>query len=325
VKLWGTRGSLPTPIEPSILQQNIHQLFLEFLKTARKKVPNPNDVEQFLRQQPRQRFGGYGGHTPCSEVKSNQTQLIIDGGSGIRSLGAEMMKGPCGHGNGTVHLFFTHFHWDHVMGLPFFAPIFIPGNQIHLYAVQPELPEIIQKVFSKPNFPVPLTQLGAQIHYHHLEPRKPFPLGDFVLTPYQLDHPDPCWGYRIVWGHKAYAHCVDTEGKRITPTELGPDLPLYQGIDTLVFDAQYTLIESIEKIDWGHASAHVGIDLAMREGIRRVIFIHFDPAASDQSIAAAEAQARRYYTNQIHRAQAALPHLHPTQWEFGYDGMVIEI
>jgi len=77
-----------------------------------------------------------------------------------------LMKTSCGQGKGEVHLFFTHFHWDHLIGLPFFTPIFIPGNQIHVYSVQPELQDVFKVLFKKPYFPVPLEALGSKIHYH---------------------------------------------------------------------------------------------------------------------------------------------------------------
>jgi phosphoribosyl 1,2-cyclic phosphodiesterase len=255
------------------------------------------------------------------EVITKNQQLIIDGGSGIRLLGYELMGGPCGKGEGEVHIFFTHFHWDHLIGLPFFTPIFIPGNKIHVYAVQPDLKEVFQTLFKKPYFPVPLDRLGSKIEYHSLEPRKPFVLGGIGITPYLLDHPDPCWGYKIEKDGLVYSHCVDTECTRATREELGPDLPLYQGVDTMTFDAQYTLMETIEKVNWGHAAASLGLDIAMREGIRRVIFMHHDPASSEEKIATAENQARRYYKGQIKRG----PDLHKVEWQFAYEGMVLDI
>jgi phosphoribosyl 1,2-cyclic phosphodiesterase len=324
IKIWGARGSLPTPVPPAGVQSHIQELFSEFHEWKASDSKHL-DYRQFLNSRVRHRFGGYGGNTPCTEVTSKNQQIIIDAGSGIRPLGYEMLQGPCGKGAGEVHLFFTHFHWDHLIGLPFFTPIFIPGNKIHVYAVQPDLKSVFQTLFKKPYFPVSLESLGATLIFHQLEPRKPVTLGDLKITPYELDHPDPCWGYKVEGGGKAYAHCVDTECSRVTREELGPDLPLYQGVDTMVFDAQYTLMETIEKVNWGHATASLGLDIAMREGIRRVVFMHFDPAASNEKIAAAENQARRYYEDQLKLPQADGHPLHPVDWSFGYEGMVLDV
>lgn len=322
IKIWGARGSLPSPIAPSAIEEQVRALFESFFDEGNKAK---GDLDAFLSSRTRERLGGYGGNTPCIEIRTAQSQVIIDGGSGIRPLGYELMKGPCGAGKGEIHLFFTHFHWDHLIGLPFFTPIFIPGNQIHLYAVQPDLPQVFEALFKKPYFPVPLKELGATLHYHRLEPRKPLKIGDVSLTPYQLDHPDPCWGFRVESGNKAYAHCVDTECTRVSREQLGPDLPLYQNVDLMVFDAQYTLMETIEKVNWGHAAASLGIDIAMREGVKHVLFMHHDPASSNEKIAAAEAQARRYYENQLKASKRSGTKLHEVEWSFTYEGQEIEV
>ena len=321
VKVWGARGSLPAPMTPEELQQHMRNLLVEF---AERGFTSPNDVDRFLASVPRQRFGGYGGNTPCIEVSTNQQQLIIDGGSGIRQLGYDLMAGPCGRGEGEVHILFTHFHWDHLIGLLFFTPIFIPGNKIHVYAVQADLPAVFKTLFKKPYFPVELEQLGATIEYHRLAPRQPIVFNDITVTPYELDHPDPCWGFKFESGGKAFAHCVDTECIRISREELGPDLPLYQNLDLMIIDAQYTVMESFERINWGHASARRGIDIAMREGIKRVLFMHHDPGASMGKIAAAETQARHYYE---HRLDSPPPSstVNPVEWSFAFEGQVIAL
>lgn len=322
IKLWGARGSLPSPHAPELIRNGIRELFEGFFECGHQ---SRKDIDRYMSDLPRHLFGGFGGNTACIEVRSSEQQLIIDGGSGIRPLGYEMMAGPCGKGSGEVHIFFTHFHWDHLVGLPFFVPIFIPGNRIHVYSVQPGLQDVFQTVFRKPFFPVPLESLGSRIEYHILEPRKPRRVGDLTLTPYELDHPDPCWGFRIEKDGKVFSHCVDTECVRVSREQLGPDLPLYQGVDLMIFDAQYTLMETIEKVNWGHAAASLGIDIAMRERVKQVIFMHHDPASSDSKIAAAEAQARQYYKSQLRAAERAGVKAHEVEWSFGYEGMTVDL
>lgn len=322
VKIWGARGSLPSPHAPEHVEARLVGLLEEFFDRGHGRKA---DIPAFLKELERHRLGGYGGNTPCVEVRSRNQRVLLDAGSGLRSLGYELMAGPCGQGKGEAHIFFTHFHWDHLIGLPFFTPIFIPGNVIHVYAVQPELPEVFQTVFRKPYFPVPLEKLGARIVYHRLEPRQPFKIGDLTMTPYQLDHPDPCWGYRIECDGKVFSHCVDTECTRMSREQLGPDLALYQGVDLMLFDAQYTLTETVEKMNWGHAAASLGIDLAMREKIGRVVFMHHDPASSDEKIAAAEAQARLYYTSQVKLAERNGLQAHALEWSFAHEGMTLTL
>lgn len=322
VKIWGARGSLPAPKTPQQVEERIRNSLELFFDSGFERK---TDIDAFLSQQSPPFFGGFGGNTPCVEIQTTHAQIAIDGGSGLRLLGYELMRGPCGRGQGEVHLFFTHFHWDHLIGLPFFTPFFIPGNTIHVYSVQPELADIFKTVFKKPYFPLNLEQLGAKIEYHILEPRVPFALGDMQITPYLLDHPDPCWGYRVSANGRTLSYCVDTEATRTSRAELGEDLPLYQNTDVMIFDAQYTLMEAIEKVDWGHAAASLGLDIAMREGIPRVYFMHHDPASTDEKIAGAENQARRYYDSQmkINKKVGAL--LSEVEWSFIQEGLVIDV
>ena len=325
IKIWGARGSFPAPQLPATHERRLRENLTRFLERGHAGVA---DMQRFLSELPRHNFGGFGGNTTCVEVTSGQDRLIIDGGSGLRPLGYELMAGPCGRGAGEVHILFTHMHWDHVIGLLFFTPLFIPGNKIHVYSVQDDLEALFKILFKKPYFPVSLemlTSIGSSIHYHTLEPRKPVQLQGMTVTPYQLDHPDPCWGYRFEKNGKVYSHCVDTECTRVTREQLGPDLPLYQGVDLMLFDAQYTLMETIEKVDWGHAAASLGLDIAMREGIRRVVFTHHDPASPDEKIAEAEAQARRYYQSQLSGVRKAGEGFQEVEWCYAYEGMILEL
>ncbi|MAE74275.1 MAG: MBL fold metallo-hydrolase [Bdellovibrionaceae bacterium] len=323
IKLWGVRGSLPAPHPPHVLREKLVGLVDDFLQY--QKRTGQSDIEQFMQSIEPHRVSGWGGNTACVEVHSSKQRLIIDGGSGIRPLGEKLMGGPCGVGRGEVHLLMTHFHWDHVIGLPFFVPIFVPGNKIHVYSVQDDAREVFETVFKKPMFPVPFDRLGAEVIFHKLEPRKPKEFNDLKVTPYQLDHPDPCWGFKIEQGNKVFSYCVDTEGIRVSPADLGEDLPLYQNVDLMVFDAQYTFLEAAEKVDWGHSSAPVGLDLAVREGIKRILFVHHDPAASDDKVFEAQKQTQDYFSARLKAAKAQNRVLTPVQWEFAREGMEIEL
>jgi phosphoribosyl 1,2-cyclic phosphodiesterase len=324
IKLWGARGSLPSPYTPRAVEKRITSVLESFVRAGHSKL---EDIEPFVKTLPRGQHGGFGGNTPCVTVTSASggTQAIIDGGTGIRLLAHELLQGPCGKGKGEVHLFFTHFHWDHLIGLPFFVPIFIPGNTIHVYSVQEDLKRTFETLFQKPYFPISLEKLGARIVYHRLEPRKPFRHGEMTLTPYQLDHPDPCWGYRLECDGKVYSHCVDTEAKRVSREELGPDLPLYQGVDLMVFDSQYSLTEQMEKVDWGHAAAEIGLDIGIRESIPRMVFVHHDPSSTDFRISDGEALARAYYEAQRRQARRNHESFPEIDFCFGHEGLEIDL
>ena len=146
-----------------------------------------------------------------------------------------------------------------------------------------------------------------------------------MVTPYQLDHPDPCWGYKFENEGRTFSHCVDSECTRVSREQLGEDLPLYQNVDLMTFDAQYTFLEAAEKINWGHSSGPIGIDLAIRERIKRILFIHHDPAASDTKIAEAEIQTREYYEAAIRNAKKSGKDIHEVAWSFAHESMEVII
>lgn len=322
VKFWGVRGSLPSSPTPTQWVRDIEEIFTGFFKVGYNKVEH---IRPYLDSLPIPYAGGYGTATTCAQVRSKSCEIIIDCGSGIRNFSEEVMRGPAKNGQEEFHIFLTHFHWDHLIGLPFFAPMFIPGNSIHFYAVQPELESLIRGKFKRPYFPVPFEALRANIQFHTLAPRKPLALKDITVTPYQLDHPDPCWGFRVESGGKAYSHCVDTEGTRISPEALGPDLPLYTNADLMYFDAQYTLPELAEKANWGHSAAQLGLDIAFREQVKRVIFAHHDPGATTGQIAEIQRQTREYYEWRVRTADTNRIKIPNVKWEYAYEGLEVDL
>jgi phosphoribosyl 1,2-cyclic phosphodiesterase len=322
LKYWGVRGSLPASPSPADWTQHIEGILRGFFNAGHR---DSNQIAKYIDSLGTSQLGGYGAATTSVEVSSPKARIIIDGGSGIRALSEQLMSGKAGTSKGPFHIFMTHFHWDHVIGLPFFSPHFMSGVQIHYYAVQPDLERHIRRVFEKPYFPVPFEALAAKIHFHVLEPRKPIKIEDMTITPYQLDHPDPCWGYRIESGGKAYAHCVDTEGTRMSREELGEDLPMYQNLDLMYYDAQYTFPELAEKSNWGHSASQVGLDVAFRESIKRVLFAHHDPGASIQNLQDLKRQTLEYYDWRLITAKDNNEDLVPVQWDFAYEGQVVKI
>ncbi|MES3038788.1 MAG: MBL fold metallo-hydrolase [Bdellovibrionota bacterium] len=322
LKFWGVRGSIPSSYTPAEWSQHFDSLIRGFLATGYNDVQH---IQKYFNSIGLSRSGGFGTATTCVEVQTPQTRLIIDGGTGIRTLSEKIMSGTHGNLKGPFHIFMTHFHWDHVIGLPFFAPHFIPGVQIHYYAVHPDLEQNIRSVFRKPFFPVVFENLPSKIHFHVVEPRKPFMINDLSVTPYLLDHPDPCWGLKAQWKNKAYAHCVDTEGTRVSREDLGPDLPLYQNIDVMYYDAQYTFPELVEKSNWGHSASQIGLDIAIRENIKRVLFTHHDPGATIQQIHELKRQTQEYMDNRVEMAKENEEILPNVEWEFAHEGMEIKL
>lgn len=307
---------------PGEWSQHFENLMRSFFSSGHREAAQ---IPAYFRNMETPLVGGYGASTTCVEVQSAQGQVIIDGGSGIRQLSERLMTGTHGRPRGPFHIYMTHFHWDHVIGLPFFTPHFLPGTQIHYYGVHEDLEALIRGIFRKPYFPVPFESLPSKIHFHVLEPRKPFTIGDMTLTPYKLDHPDPCWGVKIEAGGKAYAHCVDTEATRVSREDMGEDLPLYQGVNLMYFDAQYTFPELADKANWGHSAAQIGLDIAFREGIQKVLFAHHDPGASIQTVQDIKRQTQEYYSWRLKNARQNSEPALDIEWDFAHEGMEIQL
>lgn len=321
VRLWGIRGSLPSPQTPDQVRWRLEEVLTQFARLRESNVSI--DAKTFLDTLPPHLVGGYGGNTTCAEVTSGSSRLLIDAGSGLRAFSDHILKHAPSQDE--FHFYLTHFHWDHLIGLPMFVPLYMKGKTIHIYAVHDDLEKSLETLFTKPNFPVPYNVIKKQLQLHKLEPRKPFAIGALQLTPYKLDHPDPCWGVRVEGAGKALAWAVDTECTRISSQHLGEDTNLYKNADLLVFDAQYSFEEAIEKINWGHSSAPIGIDLAIRENVKLALFAHHDPSATDEEIFRAEVQTKNYYDELI-KSRKRLNLTEPTfNWRFAREGETIQL
>jgi len=319
-KFWGVRGSLPSSPSPTELFQQTEEVLQSFFAAGHS---NATDISKYLSAFSVPQVGGYGTATTCVELSHKDSQIIIDGGSGIRNLSEQIMNEK--KERKTFHIFMTHFHWDHVIGLPFFTPHFIPGYTIHYYGVQEDLEIMVKGLFKKPSFPVPFESLQAKIHFHLLSPRQAIKVDDFIITPYLLDHPDPCWGYKVQAGTKAYAHCVDTEANRVSREDLDLDAPLYQDVDLMYFDAQYTFPELAEKANWGHSAAEVGLEIAFREKIKKVLFAHHDPGARIKQVQELKRQTLEYYNWRKEQARQQSFSLPSVDWDFAHEGLAVTI
>lgn len=322
IKYWGVRGSIPSANSPS---ENIYELqkhMLAFFKAGYSKAEH---IEEFIESMSIPRLGGFGSATTCVQAYTENASLLIDAGSGLRRYSDFLNKNKQNSIPKVFHIYLTHFHWDHLLGLPFFSPLFSGNFEVNFYAVEDDLESAIKLKFSRPFFPVAYEALRSKIKFIKLKPRVPYPIGDMTITPYRLDHPDPCWGLKVEHSGKVYSHCVDTEGTRTSREELGIDLPLYQNVDLMYFDAQYTFPELAEKANWGHSAAQIGLDIAIREAIPKVIFAHHDPGANTSDLYNLIAQTREYYTWRKQTAETNHQLFHEVKWRFAYEDLSITI
>lgn len=277
IKIWGARGSIPSPIKPEQVEEKICQAIYGMPEIDTGDL---EAVRAYVRGLPVLERGTAGGNTTCVQIQSRGETFIIDAGSGIRELGLELMNGPCGQGQGKLHLFFSHAHWDHIQGFPFFLPAFIPGNEIYIYSVHNL--EIVLHDQQRPiNFPVQVSHMQASLNFVSLQVGHPLQIGSTRINTIENLHPGRAYSFRFEDEHSSFVQASDAEYKDLNDASVQPYIEFFEGADALIFDAQYTLKESWEKADWGHSSAMIGVDLARAAGVKRLILFHHDPTYSD--------------------------------------------
>ena len=274
VTLWGVRGSIP--------------------------CPGPATVR-------------YGGNTLCLEFRYGPSRrlIIVDAGSGIRSLGVSLMKTDFPKGPIEAKILFSHTHWDHIMGFPFFTPVFLPTTQLEIYGPvtfeEDSLDKVIGGQMQYRYFPVTMAELAAQMNYHRLqETTLNFEDGLVVKTKY-LNHPITCLGYRFehegkvivtLFDHEPFQNlfAVDpsdpdydedivNEGERASQEENRRIEAFMAGADVVLHDGQYTHKEYLKgRKGWGHSSMEWAINAAARSGIKKLVLIHHDPERTDDQL-----------------------------------------
>ncbi len=240
-------------------------------------------------------FRRYGGNTPCIEMRCGNRTLIFDAGSGIRPAGLSLLQSAVKD----VQLFFTHFHYDHVLGLPFFAPIWHPAINVeiwsgHMYGKM-STEEMLRELMRAPWFPVEISYCQAALNARDFQSGdviKPSP--DITIRTADLNHPGGCIGYRVEFDGHAVALICDTEH---VEGELDPNvLGLIDKADLVIYDAMYTEAELVRKRGFGHSTWQQGIKLCKAAGAKKLALFHHDPFRTDADLAKIEVEAKKAFS-----------------------------
>jgi len=256
IKFWGVRGSTPTP-QPENLR--------------------------------------YGGNTSCVEVRIGDRLYIFDCGTGFRILGKQLVSefdGRPFH----AHIFLSHFHWDHIQGIPFFWPLYNnKENQFFFHSSNRarKLQTALEDQMSDPYFPVNMNEMKARRNFYDIEEGK-LAFDNCVIQSKWLNHPQGCLGFRVETEDKVVVYATDNEpGHPVFDKNVRK---LAEAADVLIYDAQYLPEEyTAQKQGWGHSHWREGVNIAMESGAKELVLFHHDPDHNDTCIDKLVAEARNYY------------------------------
>ena len=317
VVFWGTRGSLPV----ALTYRDVREKIIAALTAANgKSFKTRTALDEFVDRLPFAINGTFGGNSSCVEiVRDGPEHFICDMGSGARPLGQAKIARYGVPDPQTYHIFISHLHWDHLMGFPYFAPMYIPGNRIVVHGCHPQLEESIRLQMQAPSFPVDYAQAGARIEFDLMTPDKAHYIAGINVTPKKQLHSGDSYGYRFESLTNTVVYSTDSEHKLDNPAEHEEFTAFFDRADLVIFDAMYSLAEAVSvKADWGHSSNVVGVELCQAAAARRLVLFHHEPVHDDKQLSRLVAETRRL--EQITRGSRA-----PLEIISAYDGLTIDL
>ena len=293
IRFWGTRGSIPV----SLTTADIRAKMIEAVQGARdRRLDHRADIEAYIDGLGFDIAGTYGGHSSCVQIDAGGEEFVVlDMGSGARPFGQSMIE-RFGPGKPqTYHVFMSHLHWDHIMGFPFFTPIYIPGNSIVIHSCHENVEYAFRRQQRERSFPVDFAQLGAAISFDVLQPDKEYSIAGLTVRAKLQRHAGDSYGWRFEHEGKSVIYSTDSEHRLEDAAECAAFVDFFANADAVIFDAMYSLADAISvKADWGHSSNIVGVELCQMARARRLVMFHHEPAYDDARIEQVLGETRRF-------------------------------
>ena len=316
VQLRGVRGSIPTPSSSGDIEQKLRKA-LDL--ATEEDIKSPQAIDNFVSGLPRHIKGCVGGNSTCVQITIGDRELFFDAGSGCYAMAKDLLKGKFGRGKGEALWFIPHTHHDHLVGLPMFAPLYIPGNRFSFLSSYKDLRDRFVRFYASEFFPVPFEGLASTIEFIDLNGQSEMVVDDDIRISWiENDHPGRSFSYRVDYDGGAVVLSTDAEYKDLSPKALNPVIDFFSGADVLIFDAQYAFTDSVKsKRDWGHSSPFVGIDLALDADVETLVLFHHEPNTDDFTLVE-EAEKANTYLKAV-EPQAKLKVV------LGYEGSVFKL
>lgn len=266
IKFWGVRGSIP--------------------------VPGPDTIK-------------FGGNTSCVEVNCGDEIIVIDGGTGLRPLGLDLLQRAIDNKkfNKKISILFSHVHWDHIQGFPFFRPAFNPEFKIHLYGSKHSDVDIecaVRGQMVAPHFPLRLRDMPSKISFKQLSGDETTHIGDILIKNLALNHPNGSFGYKIEHKNKSFVYLSDHEYSDESEQRL---IKFAQNSSFIIYDSMYTPEEYSgsdgqgSRKGWGHSTWEYGVELAKAANVDRLVLFHH--GREDNKVSEIESLAKKKFKNTI--------------------------
>jgi phosphoribosyl 1,2-cyclic phosphodiesterase len=280
IRFWGVRGSLPAPVTPARVKSKISAIVQQITPDD---IVDGESKERFLAGLPPWLFGTVGGNSPCVTVdfEDNPKECIVfDMGSGLREFGVSQANDK--NKASQYHVFLSHFHWDHIQGLPFFGPGYNPSVKMDFYSPVEGIQEVLYGQMVTPYFPIGLDTMGAKKSFHQIE--KKVTVADRVVSYKKMNHPGDSYAYCVKDRNKRIIYSTDTELTANDFQKTEENISFFKDADLIIIDCQYTLGEAIDKYNWGHSAFSLAVDFAANWSIKHMVMFHHDPTYDDHKL-----------------------------------------